>query len=197
MKFSPGFEGCKQIVAILANADEVANLHLDIGTAHGNAITHVKAKKKLYCEASKELILEVPGPCFFGNALDLAEYFPSKYFDLITALDVIEHQIKEDGIRLLETIDALATGRIVMSVPFGPDGIGKDPRKYQTHLSVWFPEEFFRFGYQCVVYPHYHPHCGYFFAVKDMRYNYILPDVLSEEGIFKGGYYANTKEKEV
>lgn len=177
-----------RIITLLVTSPYEIQFHLDIGTNHGNSIRHIPSKKRLYCEVSKKQIIETPTPCFYGNALLLPEYFSHYSFDLVTAFDVIEHQTKENGYKMIEMVEKMTCGRIVFGTPYGEVGVGVDLNEHQTHLSGWWPVNFTRCGYKCVVYPHFHPHCGYFFAVKDVRYNYKFPEIPLDSGIFKGGY---------
>ena len=177
----------KDLISCLVQSD--IKFHLDIGSQNGAAILHIPAEKRLFCEASKEFVVCTPTPCFYGDAFLLSRYFSSNLFDLITALDVIEHQSKEDGGKLIEMVEHLGCARIIFSTPLGELWIGEDKREYQTHLSGWQPEEFTAIGYKCLVYPNYHPFCGYFFAIKDLQREFKLPKVPMKEGIFRDGYW--------
>jgi len=59
--------------------------HLDIGTRQDNKVVLVESKFTLYNEVNPRFIPNIPQPCFYGNALDIAIYFPQKWFDLITS----------------------------------------------------------------------------------------------------------------
>ncbi|HXP62481.1 MAG TPA: class I SAM-dependent methyltransferase [Dongiaceae bacterium] len=86
-----------------------------------------------------------------GDVCNLAAYFQPRQFDACVALDVIEHQTKADGLRLMEQMERIAARRVVFFTPNGflPQGhLVPDDR--QTHLSGWEAAEMERYGYRVV-----------------------------------------------
>ena len=75
------------------------------------------------------------------------------HFDIITALDVIEHLTREEGERLLEHLEKVADKLIILQTPDGflPQGPLQDPKfdEWDTHRSGWKAEDFLSRGY-CV-----------------------------------------------
>ena len=78
----------------------------------------------------------------------VGEVFPTRRFDACVALDVIEHLEKEDGWRMLEGMQKLATLRVVI---FTPNGFMPQKSKdgdLQEHLSGWTADEMRSRGYR-------------------------------------------------
>lgn len=88
----------------------------------------------------------------------IEKYFSDNSVDIIWILDVIEHLVKEDGLKLLDKVRKIARRQVVIWVPVGwnPQDEQDDGNIYQKHQSAWFKEDFESRGYQCKVFPHYH-----------------------------------------
>lgn len=90
----------------------------------------------------------------------LAE-FEDQEFDLVTALDFIEHLDRDDGLEFIT--EAQRVGKlVVIFTPVGPlaqkfadpDQWGMHGGKWQTHRSAWTPEDFE--GWEIHVMPRFH-----------------------------------------
>jgi len=83
-----------------------------------------------------------------SNLMDVDALFPAGEFDVVVALDVIEHFEKEQGRSLIQKLETLARKRIVL---FTPNGFVRqeptDGNQYQRHLSGWTVEEMRAMGY--------------------------------------------------
>ncbi len=86
-----------------------------------------------------------------GDVRNLTAYFQPRQFDACVALDVIEHQTKADGLRLMEQMERIAARRVVLFTPNGflPQG-HLAPGDRLAHLSGWEPAEMERCGYRVV-----------------------------------------------
>ncbi len=86
-----------------------------------------------------------------GDVCNLDAYFKPRQFDACVALDVIEHQTKADGLRLMEQMERIAARRVVLFTPNGflPQG-HTTPGDRQVHLSGWEPAEMERCGYRVI-----------------------------------------------
>jgi len=83
-----------------------------------------------------------------GDVTRISELFPARKFDACIALDVIEHLHKEDGWRMVDDMERLATRRVVI---FTPNGFVPQKSKdgdLQEHLSGWTAEEMRSRGYR-------------------------------------------------
>ena len=84
---------------------------------------------------------------FAGDAKSIREMFPDRRFEACVALDVIEHLPKDEGWRMLEDLERLATRRVIIFTPNGfisQHGHGGD---LQEHLSGWNADEMRQRGY--------------------------------------------------
>jgi hypothetical protein len=91
------------------------------------------------------------GPYHEYHCLDgreVVSHFGPRSFDVVVALDVVEHFEKDDGWRFLDAIEAVARRRVVVFTPNGflPQG-EKDHNPLQIHRSGWTTGEFRARGY--------------------------------------------------
>lgn len=82
---------------------------------------------------------------------DISKHFQPKQFDGCVALDLIEHLPKEDGLKLLQSMEAIARKRVVLFTPSGflPQRHAESD-DLQAHLSGWEPEEMRKLGYEVI-----------------------------------------------
>jgi Methyltransferase domain len=85
----------------------------------------------------------------FGDVRDLEAHFTPKSFEACVALDLIEHLAKEDGLRLMNAMEKIASKRVVF---FTPNGFlpqqHADDADLQLHLSGWEAWEMRKNGYR-------------------------------------------------
>ena len=86
----------------------------------------------------------------------LREIFTPKSFDLVIAIDIIEHITKEEGFELMRQCEEIARKAVIFETPKGyiPQNIdiqdhGGD--EWQTHRSGWEPQEFEERGYNVIL----------------------------------------------
>jgi hypothetical protein len=171
--------------------------HLDIGTCtKDNWASVIPSETRLSCEAAPKFIANCPTPCFYGEALQLNDFLSSKSFDLITALDFIEHNLKENGYKIITMLENLCRGRLIFFTPLGDWCVYSTDDKYQCHLSGWHPSEFISLGYSCWVFPNFHKESvgleSAFFAIKD--FDSQIPSVVdsiftSDDSMFKENHW--------
>ncbi|MBI1841002.1 MAG: class I SAM-dependent methyltransferase [Verrucomicrobia bacterium] len=86
-----------------------------------------------------------------GDIRNLQSVFPKKSFDACIALDVIEHLSKEDGFRLIESMESVARKRVIFLTPNG-----FLPQRHQSrddlqeHLSGWSAKEMAKRGFHVI-----------------------------------------------
>lgn len=85
---------------------------------------------------------------FLGDVRNLTGIFPGRKFEVCIALDVIEHLSKEDGWRMLESMERLATRRVVIFTPNGFLPQKSHDGDLQQHLSGWTADEMRARGYE-------------------------------------------------
>ena len=88
------------------------------------------------------------------NILSYLSKHKKEKFDVIFLFDVLEHFKKEDGLKVLKTIEQMATKRILIFMPLGEhtleanDGrVAEEKNHWQKHLSQWEVEEWRDLGY--------------------------------------------------
>lgn len=78
-----------------------------------------------------------------GDVLKINNYFKKKSFDVVIALDLIEHLKKEEGSKLLEKMEQIAIKKIIILTPNGfykQDSL--EDNAHQVHQSGWGVEDF-------------------------------------------------------
>lgn len=83
------------------------------------------------------------------NVLEIADYFAPGSFDCVLASDLIEHLEKDDGLKLMRSMETIARKKVIIFTPngFQPQG-AYGGNEYQIHRSGWEIEEMRRFGYR-------------------------------------------------
>ena len=79
---------------------------------------------------------------------EIVKKFGKKNFDAVIALDVIEHLKKQDGIKLLKDMEAIATKKVIVLTPNGFLEQYDSVNDLQEHLSGWTVKEFSSHGYK-------------------------------------------------
>lgn len=84
-----------------------------------------------------------------GDVLKISKYFKQKSFDVVIALDLIEHLEKNDGLNLLKQMELIAKRKIILLTPNGfveQHPVEENP--YQVHKSGWKIDDFKKKGYK-------------------------------------------------
>ncbi|MCX6563025.1 MAG: class I SAM-dependent methyltransferase [Candidatus Aminicenantes bacterium] len=83
------------------------------------------------------------------NVLEMDKKFPPESFDVVVALDLIEHLEKKDALRLIEVMERLARRKVII---FTPNGFLEqhefDGNRSQVHISGWEIDEMRALGYR-------------------------------------------------
>jgi SAM-dependent methyltransferase len=82
-----------------------------------------------------------------GDVRRVADLFQGRHFDACVSLDVIEHLPKEDGWKMLEQMEKLATRRVIIFTPNGFIPQKSKDGDLQEHLSGWTADEMRQRGY--------------------------------------------------
>jgi len=84
-----------------------------------------------------------------ADVLEIGALFKEHSFDCVLAADLIEHLRTEDGLRLLEMMQRIATKRVVIFTPNGYFPQEEyDGNHLQVHLSGWTPKQMRELGYK-------------------------------------------------
>jgi hypothetical protein len=99
---------------------------------------------------------DVPWIPVQGDVLKISEIFLPSSFDLVLALDIIEHVEKDQALQLLKDLEAIARVAVILETPRGflPQdidilGFGQD--HLQTHRCGFGKEELEELGYRVFV----------------------------------------------
>jgi len=97
-------------------------------------------------EARKE---KLHAELILGDVRELDRYFKPGQFDTVVALDVIEHLTKEDGLKMMQSMEKIASRKIVFFTPSGflPQHSFEN-NNLQEHLSGWEAKEMEQLGYK-------------------------------------------------
>ena len=85
------------------------------------------------------------------DARRLADTFERRSFDVVLAVDVLEHLSRDEGFDLLAAMEGIARRRTVVFTPNGhvhQDEIGGNP--LQAHRSGWSVEDLAAAGYEAI-----------------------------------------------
>jgi len=147
-----------QIVTLLTlrNAIEGCEDVLDVGCGKTNNMQRLAIKHSTgidgyapYLEEAKKHNLH--DQYVLGDVRELEKYFKPGQFDTVLALDVIEHLPKEDGLRMMHSMEKIARRKVVLFTPSGflPQ-TSYENNDLQEHLSGWEPSEMERYGYKVI-----------------------------------------------
>jgi predicted TPR repeat methyltransferase len=130
---------------------------LDVGCGSDSPVRYFA--DKIYCvgvdlhEASIEESKKqgIHNDYYLMDVLEIQKKFAAKSFDCVLASDVIEHLTKEDGLKLLEMMEAIAKKRVIVFTPNGflPQG-EYDDNPWQVHKSGWEITEMEARGYRVI-----------------------------------------------
>jgi hypothetical protein len=104
----------------------------------------------------KSIEADVPFVLVKYDVRKLSDIFPDKSFDLVIALDIVEHLEKEESLEMMRQCENIARKGVIIETPKGYipqniDILGHGGHEWQTHRSGWEPEEFEKLGYKTVL----------------------------------------------
>lgn len=110
----------------------------------------------IYEEYFKHIESDVPYVVLKYDIRKLRDIFMPKSFDLVIALDVMEHLEKSESLDVLRQCEEIARKAVIIETPRGyiptnMDILGHGGDEWQTHRSGWEPEEFEALGYKTVL----------------------------------------------
>lgn len=116
----------------------------------------VRVGVDIYDEYFKHIETDVPYVVVKYDVRKLKDIFIPKSFDLVIALDIIEHLEKEESLELIRQCEEIARLGVILETPKGyiPQNIdiqGHGGNEWQTHRSGWEPEDLENLGYKVVV----------------------------------------------
>lgn len=98
----------------------------------------------------------VPYVVIKHDVTKLEEIFTPKSFDVVIALDIVEHLEKDDSLKMIKMLEKIARKAVIIETPKGfvpqnIDILGHGGDEFQTHRCGWEVEEFNDMGYHTVV----------------------------------------------
>lgn len=107
-------------------------------------------------EYFKHIEIDVPYAVVKYDVRKLDEIFIPKSFDIVIALDIVEHLEKEESLKMMAYCEQIARKAVIIETPEGyvPQNMdiqGHGADEWQTHRCGWEVEEFENMGYKVVV----------------------------------------------
>ncbi|MFW9819701.1 MAG: class I SAM-dependent methyltransferase [Candidatus Thorarchaeota archaeon] len=85
------------------------------------------------------------------DVLKIEDKFKPNSFDCVVALDLIEHLTKEEGYKLINTMEKISKKKVVIFTPNGYHPQGEfDVNPWNNHKSGWSVEEMEQKGYRVI-----------------------------------------------
>jgi SAM-dependent methyltransferase len=113
----------------------------------------VRVGVDIYRPFLEQINTDVPYAVVNADVRRLGELFLPNSFDVVLALDIVEHLEKDEALALLDAAEEIARVAVIVETPKGyiPQNLdiwGYGGHEYQTHRCGWEPEEFRARGYQ-------------------------------------------------
>lgn len=133
---------------------------LDVGCGLSFKAQHLSIQVRVGVDIFEDYLrridAEVPYAVVKGDVRKLDDLFLPKSFDLVLALDIVEHIEKEESVALLDSLERIARKAVVIMTPKGlvPQNIdiwGHGGDHWQTHRCGWEPEELEARGYKALL----------------------------------------------
>lgn len=130
---------------------------LDVGCGSGSPIRSFS--HKLFCvgvdafapSIEKSRASKIHNEYHQVDVLDIGNKFKPGSFECVLANDLIEHLTKEEGFRLIEMMENIATKRVLIFTPNGFVAQREyDNNPWQVHKSGWTAEEMKARGYKVI-----------------------------------------------
>ena len=142
--------------------DEIVSI-LDVACGLSLKSKFIPAKIRvgvdIYEEYLRHIESNVPFVVIKHDVRSLKDIFMPESFDLVLALDIIEHLEKEESLRMIRQCETIAKKGVILETPKGyiPQNLdiwGYGGHKFQTHRCGWEPEELRKLGYKVVIRPY-------------------------------------------
>lgn len=130
---------------------------LDIGCGSESPIR--RFSKKLHCSGvdayspsiERSKALGIHNAYYNINVLEIENHFEDNSFECVLSSDLIEHLEKEEGYKLIEMMEKIASKRVIIFTPNGFLKQGEyDNNPFQIHKSGWSAEEMKSLGYDVI-----------------------------------------------
>jgi 2-polyprenyl-3-methyl-5-hydroxy-6-metoxy-1,4-benzoquinol methylase len=113
---------------------------------------NIRVGVDIYPEYFNHIDAHVPYVAIKYDARHLGEIFQPKSFDLVIAMDIIEHLYKGDALSMIKQCESIARVAVILETPEGfipqdMDITGHGGNEYQTHRCGWAKKELEDLGY--------------------------------------------------
>lgn len=124
---------------------------LDVACGLSLRSKHIPASLRvgvdIYPEYFKHIESDVPYAVIKHDVRKLLDVVPEKSFDLVIALDIVEHLEKEEALQMIRDLEKIARKAVVIETPEGfipqnLDILGHGGHEWQTHRSAWTEDDF-------------------------------------------------------
>ncbi len=114
--------------------------------------TRIRVGVDIYPEYFKHIESDVPYAVIKYDVRKLSDIFVPKSFDIVIALDIVEHLEKEEALKMLACCEQIARHAVIVETPEGYipqniDILGYGGDIWQTHRSGWTANDFTSLGY--------------------------------------------------
>ena len=82
-----------------------------------------------------------------GNALDILPTIPAKSYDMVLAIDILEHFTREDGLTFLAELKRVAKKSVLVSTPKEFIEQHIELNHFEDHLSLWSQQDLMEAGF--------------------------------------------------
>ena len=86
-------------------------------------------------------------PLVIGDAIDILPTINDHTYELVLAIDILEHFTKLDGLRFLWHLKRIASKAVLVSTPKEFLGQEVEANPYENHRSQWSEEELAEQGF--------------------------------------------------
>jgi len=146
---------------------------LDLGCGNGQSFTGSDFPVLVGVDIWKKKF-EMPeyDEVYFHDIREIDKLYPPKSFDIVTAIDTIEHLEKEEGFKLIENAETIAKNKVIFFTPrkWSENKEAGENKKfwsygnpYNYHKSLWKEEDFTSRGYEII------PNKNYILAQKELK----------------------------
>lgn len=117
---------------------------------------NIRVGVDIYPTYFEHIETDVPYVVIRHDVRNLNEIFLPKSFDIVIALDIIEHLEKEESLEMLRQCEQIARKAVIIETPKGyvpqnMDILGHGGDEFQTHRCGWEITELETMGYVCSV----------------------------------------------
>ena len=135
--------------------DQKGESILDVGCGTGISMRAILKRKRFYATGADIYRPNLEDGKAHGHFDECIQCdvrllpFKKKSFDIVLALEVIEHLEKDEALCLLKEMEAIARKQIILSTPVGicPQKPLEGESPYEEHRSYWNPVHFKGRGY--------------------------------------------------